>query len=130
MVFFSFLLIVATICGFIFLNSLIADKFESIANEKGHSGFFWWCFWLGIVGYMMVLALPDLYSRNNAPQGCAQNNAQRTHTPSEESGFSLHELAKNRENKQRNTTGTWTCKNCGTLNNSTNIQCKDCGKYR
>ena len=28
----------------LFLEYLIAKKFESIANEKGHSGYFWWCF--------------------------------------------------------------------------------------
>ena len=43
----------------LFLEYLIANKFEQIANEKGYSGFFWWCFWFNIIGYIMVAALPD-----------------------------------------------------------------------
>lgn len=29
--------------------------------KKGHSNrkYFWWCFWLGFVGWAMVIALPD-----------------------------------------------------------------------
>ena len=44
----------------------IAKVFEDIAYQKGHDGkkYFWWCFCcgttaLGIVGYLMVIALPD-----------------------------------------------------------------------
>lgn len=36
-----------------------ARKFEEIAEMKGHSGYFAWCFWLGIIGWCMVIALPD-----------------------------------------------------------------------
>ena len=36
-----------------------ASAFEQIANEKGHEGYFWWCFLCGIVGWLMVAALPD-----------------------------------------------------------------------
>ncbi len=41
------------------LEIAVASKFEEIANEKGYSGYFWWCFWLNIIGYFMVAALPD-----------------------------------------------------------------------
>ena len=37
----------------------VSEKFESIAEMKGHNGYFWWCFWLGPVGWAMVIALPD-----------------------------------------------------------------------
>lgn len=40
------------------IDYIIANKFEKIANMKGHSGYFWWCFLLGFVGYIMVAALP------------------------------------------------------------------------
>lgn len=40
-------------------NVIVAPKFASIAEEKGYTGYFWWCFFLGIVGWMMVIALPD-----------------------------------------------------------------------
>lgn len=38
---------------------LIARKFASIAEMKGHQGYFWWCLLLGVVGWAMVIALPD-----------------------------------------------------------------------
>lgn len=50
-----YLAIIAFIC---------AQKFSEIAQLKGHSGYFWWCLWLGPAGWLMVAALPD---RNAAP---------------------------------------------------------------
>ena len=44
---------------FLVIGMFAAQKFESIANMKGHEGYFWWCFWLGFVGWAMVIALPD-----------------------------------------------------------------------
>ena len=49
------------------INAFVAIKFESIANMKGHTSadmighteYFWWCFWLGAIGWAMVIALPD-----------------------------------------------------------------------
>ena len=41
------------------VNGIAASKFESIAKMKGHEGYFWWCFWLGVIGWAMVIALPD-----------------------------------------------------------------------
>jgi hypothetical protein len=38
-----------------------AKQFDEIARMKGHtnSKYFWWCFWLGVFGWAMVIALPD-----------------------------------------------------------------------
>ncbi len=42
----------------------IASEFANIAAMKGHkSGYFGWCFFFGPIGWMMVVALPDLYAR-------------------------------------------------------------------
>ena len=43
-----------------------AGQFYEIAKMKGHSDkkYFWWCFWLLLVGMMMVIALPDRRSGN------------------------------------------------------------------
>lgn len=49
---------------YLVIHGIIARKFEEIAQLKGHSGYFWWCFWLGPAGWLMVAALPD---RNAAP---------------------------------------------------------------
>lgn len=46
---------------FIILQYYIAKQFESTAADKGykHSRYFHLCFWFGIVGYILVAALPD-----------------------------------------------------------------------
>ena len=36
---------------FLVIGMFAAQKFESIANMKGHEGYFWWCFWLGAIGW-------------------------------------------------------------------------------
>lgn len=43
------------------LNFIIAREFRRIAEDKGHKGrrYFHFCFWLGFVGMLMVIALPD-----------------------------------------------------------------------
>ncbi len=56
--FFGFL-IVLIIVAVIAVNILIAKKFNAIAREKGHDDYFWWCFLFGIIGWLMVVALPD-----------------------------------------------------------------------
>lgn len=43
------------------LEIAISMKFDEIAKEKGYSGYFWWCFLLNIIGFIMVAALPDRY---------------------------------------------------------------------
>ena len=45
----------------IVLDYYIAKQFESAAADKGYadSKYFHMCFWLGLVGYLLVIALPD-----------------------------------------------------------------------
>ena len=66
-VFFVFLFYMALLAAVIILNYFIAKKFEAIAFQKGydvsiHS--FAMCFWLGLVGYLYVIALPNKKSEN------------------------------------------------------------------
>ena len=74
------------------IQYIIAKKFEEIAFKKGydqsiHS--FAMCFWLGIVGYLYVIALPDLTlqrllrQQNNAP-GPANSIPQQVTYPQQE----------------------------------------------
>lgn len=46
---------------------LIADEFSTIAKYKGYtdSKYFWYCFLFGLVGYLMVIALPAKKNRND-----------------------------------------------------------------
>ena len=48
-----------------------ASKFAEIAEMKGHSGkaYFWYVFLFGIIGMIMVAALPN----NNQPEGMQAN---------------------------------------------------------
>ncbi|MBE6654826.1 MAG: hypothetical protein E7608_05150 [Ruminococcaceae bacterium] len=51
----------------IYINILIASKFNAVAELKGHGKevhAFAMCFWLGIIGYLYVISLPDLHLRN------------------------------------------------------------------
>ena len=48
--------------GLIYLNHRIAKKFEQIVFAKGYGtelNAYYMCFWLGIVGYLYVIALPN-----------------------------------------------------------------------
>ena len=51
------------------IDYAVAKQFEEIAEMKGHIGstYFWFTFILGIVGMLMVIALPDR-SANQTPK--------------------------------------------------------------
>lgn len=55
---FLYLLFVAFLLVFAYF---IAHWFFEVAEEKGYHSkkYFWICFWLGVVGYLLVIALPD-----------------------------------------------------------------------
>lgn len=48
------------------IRGKISSKFNLIAQQKGHYDVhaFAMCFWLGLVGYLYVIALPDLSIRH------------------------------------------------------------------
>lgn len=56
----NYILIIAAIIIGLIIDFKIAKTFEFIAEEKGYYGgsYFWWCFFLGFVGWAMVIALP------------------------------------------------------------------------
>ena len=58
MVVFGSILIVVV---YIVIMVYAAKRFQKIAEMKGHreNCYFWWCFWTGPIGMMMVIALPD-----------------------------------------------------------------------
>ena len=65
-IFLAFLFYIAIIFGALFLQYIVAKKFEEIAIMKGYGNeihSFAMCFWLGIIGYLYVIALPDLKHR-------------------------------------------------------------------
>ena len=52
---------------FLVIAYLIANEFYKVAQAKGYSEkkYLWLSFWLGIIGYLLVIALPD---RGNTPK--------------------------------------------------------------
>lgn len=46
------------------ISYLVAEEFDKITVIKGYppKKYFWWCFLLGIIGWFMVIALPDRVS--------------------------------------------------------------------
>ena len=59
-------LIVLAVTVAFMVNYFIAKKFADIAAGKGHSErkYFWICFLFGIIGYLWVIALPDICRKN------------------------------------------------------------------
>lgn len=55
------LLLLIPIMALLILDYFIAEEYRMIALKKGYCGrkYFWWSFFLGFVGYLMVASLPD-----------------------------------------------------------------------
>ncbi len=50
----------------IIFNVIIAGIMDEVATLKGYEeSVFWKCFWLGLAGWLYVVALPDLKTREN-----------------------------------------------------------------
>lgn len=56
-------LYIVIIAAMLYVGYIVAKQFEKIANQKGYGEekhTLAMCFWLGIVGYLYVIALPDM----------------------------------------------------------------------
>ena len=55
-----FLVIIAALIA-LWINYLLAGEFYTAALAKGypHKKYFWICFFLGVIGYLLVIALPQ-----------------------------------------------------------------------
>lgn len=55
------LVVLGVIGVIIAIDWLAAEAMYEIAVMKGHpqKKYFWWCFWMAMFGYPMVIALPD-----------------------------------------------------------------------
>ena len=100
----------------IYLEYFIAKQFESVAADKGYTGskYFHMCFWLSIVGYLLVIALPDR-GGNSCASATPKNGASADSQPtSEEKPIVLGET-----NIQ--------CPHCGRVQFKGNKVCIKCG---
>lgn len=101
------------ILGYIFalviaiaLNWYIANCFYDIACVKGftESRYLWVPFWFGIIGYLLVIALPD---------------RKKTEQPKPEKSLFVPVA-------QEKTVGKWVCPDCGDVLPGDVVKCK-CG---
>ena len=94
------------------INGAVASKFADIAGMKGHEGspYFWFTFFMGIVGMLMVVALPDL----NRPKTDIRTPSP-SQTPSRFEPPSYQPMSNPKP-------GSWTC-TCGRKHQSYETSC-------
>ena len=64
-------LIYLVIIGLLVINGFLAKQMANVAAMKGYGEEIhaWaWCFWLGIIGYIYVLSLPDKVAQSQSQQ--------------------------------------------------------------
>lgn len=67
----------------LFIYWFSAYEFRDIAELKGYDGgkYFWWCFLTGVIGWAMVIALPDRKSKDltvGSKESVAENKVLKT----------------------------------------------------
>lgn len=74
MIFFGILLVLVLV---LVLSFFIALWFYEVAKEKGHhdNKYFWICFWLGIIGWLLIVALPDRAEKISSATAEKRSNA-------------------------------------------------------
>lgn len=69
----GYLLLIIAVCALmLWILYLIAKEFYKAAQAKGYSEkkYLWLCFLLGVIGYLLVIALPD---RGNTPKAVSDD---------------------------------------------------------
>ena len=100
----------------IIINVVIASKFAEIAEMKGHEHdtYFWFTFIFGVIGMLMVIALPDM---SNTMEDNANKNADTQVMSPTNARASAPPVA-----------GNWKC-TCGRVNASYVSTCA-CGRSK
>lgn len=86
MILLMILLLIVFFEAIIYVNYIVAKKFEEIAIQKGYDSeihSFAMCFWLGIVGYLYVIALPDLKTQSTTVSEASNSQKATTEIKSE-----------------------------------------------
>lgn len=114
--FLTFLLILVPVILLLGLNFIIAREFSRIAEDKGHDGrrYFHFCFWLSLVGMLMVIALPDRAGQATASTSPAGNRPAARPTPTAHSSAAPAWST------------PWRC-SCGAVNSASRSICDSCG---
>lgn len=112
------------------INFAFAVYAGGVAEEKGYIKGNWIaaCFFFGIVGYILLAALPDLEARamlKRIEMKLSTNGSNVTMLPISDSTSQKKTSA-----VTWNTKGEWKCPQCGTLNQRNALFCKGCGEYK
>ena len=97
------LLLFIPIAVALFINDVVAKKFEEIAFQKGYDNSvhsFAMCFWLGIVGYLYVIALPNLKNSYNLNDTNVNENVNNTSSNEQDNDIGLN-LSKQKSPKEK-----------------------------
>ena len=65
------LVVIIGLVLYIVIAFLLANEFSDVAAMKGHSDrkYFWFCFFFSILGYFLVIALPDRGEKRDKKYG-------------------------------------------------------------
>ena len=68
------------------IDIVAALQFRDIAELKGHDGspYFWFCLFLAMAGWAMIIALPDLHARPSAQPAAPANSGKTDEVVSDE----------------------------------------------
>lgn len=103
------------------VNALVAARFAEIAEYKGHGeNYFWWCFLLGVPGYLMVVALPDIEARPKVEKKSVSSIMHSSHPNAGGVTRSVSQSA---------SSNSWKCSSCGRINANYISTCA-CGKNK
>jgi hypothetical protein len=113
----------------IILNVYIAFQFRNAAADKGYHSdkYFHLCFWCGIIGYLLVIALPDRGDRTAPPlhvPSPATETERKPRTEAEDPHFwSPAPTATATKHGECNIQ----CNNCRRIQFQGNRRCSQCG---
>ena len=126
-------IIVGSVIVALCLNGLLSSKASDVAADKGYDKDTWFhmCFWLGLLSYIIIAAMPDLKAREIAnktnqlllellekqPAVCAPESNKVPHDNNDTSSQPRSATAVNMPKTHPEHYKTW------------NMVCKNCGKY-
>lgn len=122
------------------IHFYLASKAGEIADDKGYDGdkWKWICFWLGLSGYILVAAMPNLTMQatlKNIEEKLTKdgnvnhslNNSSNSMMKSLSEMTPLAPLASDSSQEKTVERGGWVCKICDTRNADHDHFCKGCG---
>ena len=106
----------------LYINYAIANEFQIAAKDKGYPErkYFWYCFFFGIIGYLMVIALPD-HSRIPTIRTASTSK----HTPPSAAPASTPSATPSAASAKSNDE-FWVCPACKTKNLNSRTTCWSC----